>query len=139
MELGAELVDRAALRRLRLETGGAFDRLLGYFREDAAKSVTAIEEAMRRGDGRGLVLPAHTLKGEALQFGAEPLGGLAEQIELTARRCIETQTPPDLLIADVARLRPLLYATLAALVPDVAPVTAARTGFGRRSFGTAVR
>lgn len=137
------LVDGQALRRFRTEVGGGFARILSYFREDGAKSVAAIEDAMRRRNSAALVIPAHTLKGEALQFGAQPLGALAEQIETVARRCVETQAGPDALVAEVAKLKPLFERTLALLEQEVNPAavsqTALRPAFGRRTFGTAVR
>ncbi len=67
------LIDWDEYRASRAQLGAAFVRILGYFREDGTKSVLAIEDAMRDGDARGLVMPAHTLKGESRQFGAEKL------------------------------------------------------------------
>lgn len=80
------LVDWDEFRATRTQLGAAFVRILGYFREDGTKSVAAIEEAMRARDARGLVMPAHTLKSEARQFGGEKLGALAEDIEVFARQ-----------------------------------------------------
>ena len=59
-----------------------------------------------------LVIPAHTLKGEARQFGAEPLAKVAELIESTARLCIETHRFPDELVSDVVELRRLFEQTV---------------------------
>jgi len=84
--------------------------------------VARIEEAMRRRDCVGLVLPAHTMKSEARQFGAEPLGALAEEIEMTARRAIEMRLFPDELVPHAARLRPLYEATMALLEAEANPL-----------------
>jgi HPt (histidine-containing phosphotransfer) domain-containing protein len=84
---------------------------LGYFREDGEKAVARIEDAMLRRDVAGLVGPADRLKSEARQFGAEPLGDLAEEIETTARRSLEMRLFPDELLPSVAKLRPLYEAT----------------------------
>ncbi|MGJ3625902.1 Hpt domain-containing protein [Sphingomonas sp. MMS24-JH45] len=65
--------------------GTAFARLVGYLREDGPASVAAIEDGSRADDAAAMVLPAHTLKGEAAQFGAAPLALLAERIEDYAR------------------------------------------------------
>jgi len=111
-EPSEELVEWAAFESAREELGAGFARILMYFREDGAKSVEAIETAMREGSAGGLVVPAHTLKGEALQFGAGPLGELAEHIELTARHYLEMQETPDELVPEVAKLRPVFEATL---------------------------
>ena len=144
-------VEWATFHQLKGEIGSGFDRILGYFREDGVKSLGAIEEAMRRRDAVALVRPAHTLKGESLQFGAVPLGRLAEQIERGARRAVETHDTPDDLMPLVAQLRPLLLETLTVLEGHATGTTAAPAtppatpdvvvplrrptagGFGRRS------
>ena len=133
---GGVLVDREALARFRAELGPGFGRILGYFREDGVKSLGAIEEAMRTRSAAALVLPAHTLKGEARQFGANPLAALAEQIEDHARACVERHDTPEAALEDVVALRPLFESTLAVLERDVVPTAAPRRpmpgGFGRR-------
>ena len=129
------LVDWDAFSRARTELGAGFVRILGYFREDGAKSIQAIEEAIRKRDSAALVIPAHTLKGDALQFGAEHLAALAEHIEKIARRCVETRQEPDELIADVVRLRPMFSETLAQIDREASPLMERRSagGFGRRT------
>ena len=72
-----DIVDWAHFERSRAELGPGFIRILSYFREDGVKSVAQIEAAMREENTAALVLPAHTLKGEARQFGAKPLAELA--------------------------------------------------------------
>jgi HPt (histidine-containing phosphotransfer) domain-containing protein len=126
------LIDWAVFARARGELGAGFVRILGYFREDGVKSVAAIEAAMRAQNAAALVIPAHTLKGEARQFGAEPLGELAEKIEIVARDCVESHDTPDQAMADVAALRGLFGRTLAILEAEVNPVVPRRQGFGRR-------
>jgi HPt (histidine-containing phosphotransfer) domain-containing protein len=134
------VVDWIAFRQARLELGADFVRILGYFREDGVKSVAAIEEAMRGRNATALVRPAHTLKGEARQFGAEPLADLAEEIEMVSRRCVELKTSPDELIPQVVKLRPLFDQTLELFDREINPLVERRAGFGRRpqSFGRAV-
>ena len=105
MDDGNDLVNWVHFEKSRGELGPGFIRILGYFREDGAKSVASIETAMREQNTIGLVIPAHTLKGEARQFGADPLADCAELIEQSARISIETQCFPDELIADVVKLR----------------------------------
>jgi HPt (histidine-containing phosphotransfer) domain-containing protein len=126
------LIDSAAFARARSELGTEFVRILGYFREDGVKSVAAIEAAMRARSAAALVIPAHTLKGEARQFGAEPLAALAEKIELIARDCVESHDTPDEAIADIAGLRGLFERTLTILQAESNPIVPRRTGFGRR-------
>ena len=126
-----ELVNVSDLARSRAELGAAFTRILGYFREDGIKSVAAIEEAMRARDPRGLVMPAHTLKSEARQFGAERLGALAEDIEMFARHCVEAQVSPEEYLPRVVELRPLFEETLTALEREANPLVQRRPTFGR--------
>lgn len=136
MSMNAEnpLVDWHVFTRARAELGAGFARILGYFREDGIKSVSQIEAAMRAQDAAALVLPAHTLKGEARQFGADPLADLAETIELVARDCVERHDGPDELIEQVVSLRPMFDSTLAMLEREANPIVARRPagGFGRR-------
>lgn len=106
------VVDWAVFQRTRSELGPGFVRILGYFREDGEKSVARIEDGMRRRDSAALVIPAHTLKSEARQFGAEPLGELAEEIEFAARRSLENRIFPDELLPAVAKLRSLYQTTM---------------------------
>ena len=98
---------------------------------------------MRAGNAASLIIPAHTLKGEARQFGAEPLADLAETIETIARDCMELHETPDLALEHVARLRPLFGETLTLLEREANPLVQRRPtsgGFGRRvvptGFGT---
>lgn len=105
---GNMLVDWDAYAQARSELGTAFVRILGYFQEDGIKSVAAIEAAMRAGNAAALVIPAHTLKGEARQFGAEPLAIAAERIETIARACVEKRDSPDEALAHIVDIRPLL-------------------------------
>ncbi|MEH3103401.1 MAG: Hpt domain-containing protein [Sphingomonas phyllosphaerae] len=122
----SKLVDDLALARARAELGTGFARILGYFREDGIKSLTTLEEAVRKSNAVAMVIPAHTLKGEAQQFGALALAALAEKIETYARLCIEHHDAPDRAIEDVVALRPLLLQTLALLERE-AGVTVAAT------------
>ena len=131
MEMPTNIVDLATLSQAREELGPGFTRLLGYFREDGRRSLLAIEEAMRAGNAAALVNPAHMLKGEALQFGARPLAELAEDIEETARRCVENHEAPNELVGTIVRLRPLFEATLA-LFDREANTPGRRHAFGRR-------
>lgn len=128
------MVDWVAFAAARAELGGGFVRILGYFREDGVKSVATIEAAMRNLNAAGLVIPAHTLKGEARQFGANLLAALAEKIEDHARACVERHESPQDAIEDVVALRPLFLRTLAVLEGEsAAPVALRRPGgFGRR-------
>ena len=142
VEDGSDIIDWVYFEKSRAELGPGFIRILSYFREDGAKSVAAIEQAMHSQDTVALVIPAHTLKGESRQFGAEPLAAVAEKIEQVARICIETHRFPDELVPDVVELRRLWNRTVELFdkatnpLQSRAPVggfgkTVANQGFGR--------
>ena len=129
------LVDWAAFGQARSELGAGFVRILGYFREDGIKSVAALEQAMRGQSAAAMVLPAHTLKGEARQFGAEPLALLAEEIEVIARDCVELQDTPEQALPLIVKLRPLFAQTLELLEREANPLVPRKAqagGFGRK-------
>ena len=133
---GIDIVDWVHFEKSRSELGPGFIRILGYFNEDGAKSVAQIEAAMREQNTVALVIPAHTLKGEARQFGAEPLAAKAELIEQVARRCIETHRFPDELVPDVVELRRLWTETSElfekATNPRLTRAAPVQGGFGKK-------
>ena len=116
------LIDWNAFAETRNLLGAGFVRILGYFLEDGTKSVAAIEEAMRLKDSAKLVMPAHTLNGEAWQFGANRLALLAEEIEVAARHYVEIQIDPSELVEKVVHLRPTFEATVSALEAETSPL-----------------
>lgn len=120
------LIDWKAFGETRSLLGAGFVRILGYFLEDGTKSVAAIEEAMRLKDSTKLVMPAHTLKGEVWQFGANRLALLAEEIEVAARHYVEIQIDPSELVEKVVHLRPLFEATVLALEAETSPLVERR-------------
>jgi len=131
-----EIVDWALFEKNRSELGPGFIRIISYFREDGAKSVAQIEQAMRDANTTALVLPAHTIKGEARQLGAEPLAKMAELIETTARLCIETHRFPDELVPQVVDMRRLFNETVELFDKATNPrVTRGESasGFGRKA------
>ena len=137
---GHPQINHETLSAIRLELGAHFPRILGYFAEDGVKSVQAVEEAVANRDAVALVRPAHTLKGEALQFGAEALGYAAEYIEQAARAGVEAHSFPLDIVEFSTKLRPLFEEALVALQHAVAPKPAAVAmplrrpvgGFGRK-------
>jgi len=129
-----ELVDWSTFASVRSELGANFVRILGYFREDGEKSVAKIEAAMHAKDAAAMIIPAHTLKAEARQFGAEPLAEIAEEIENSARHAVEIRLFPDEILPQVAQLRPLYRDTMGLLEERANPLVQRRpTAFGRRA------
>ena len=129
MNDGSDIVDWVHFEKSRAELGPGFIRILSYFREDGAKSIQAIELAMHSQDTVALVIPAHTLKGESRQFGAEPLAAVAEQIEQVARSSIETRRFPDELVPEVVELR-RLWNRMIELFDEATNPLQTRTGTG---------
>lgn len=125
------IVDWAYFSRTRTELGANFVRILGYFQEDGEKAVARIEDGMHRRDAAALVLPAHTLKTEARQFGAEPLGELAETIEFAGRRAVESRLFPDELLPTVVQLRATYNRTMELFAREMNPLAQRRPAFGR--------
>ena len=130
-----DIVDWAHFEKSRAELGPGFIRILSYFKEDGVKSIGQIEQAMHDENATALVLPAHTLKGESRQLGAEPLAKIAELIESTARLCVETHRFPDELVPEVVQLRSLFNQTVELFEKATNPLVqrTAPTGFGRKS------
>jgi HPt (histidine-containing phosphotransfer) domain-containing protein len=130
-----DIVDWAHFEKSRSELGPSFIRILCYFKEDGTKSIAQIELAMREQNTAALVIPAHTLKGESRQLGAEPVAKIAELIESTARFCVETHRFPDELVPEVVELRKLFNETVDQFDKATNPLVtrAAPGGFGRKS------
>jgi HPt (histidine-containing phosphotransfer) domain-containing protein len=129
-----DIVDWTHFEKSRAELGPAFIRILTYFKEDGTKSVAQIEDAMREQNTAALVIPAHTLKGESRQLGAEPIAKIAELIETMARFCIETHRFPDELVPEVVQLRKLFNQTVELFDKATNPLMtrSAPGGFGRK-------
>ena len=136
-----DIVDWGHFEKSRSELGPSFIRILSYFKEDGVKSISQIEMAMHQQNTAALVIPAHTLKGESRQLGAEPLAAVAELIETTARFCIESHRFPDELVPQVVELRRLFDQTVELFEKATNPLVSRSggTGFGRKpnnqSFG----
>jgi HPt (histidine-containing phosphotransfer) domain-containing protein len=130
-----DIVDWAYFEKSRSELGPGFIKILSYFKEDGVKSISQIEDAMREQNTTALVLPSHTIKGEARQLGAEPVAKIAELIETTARLCVETHRFPDELVPQVVELRELFNSTVELFEKATNPVLtrlAPTGGFGRK-------
>ncbi|WP_238147170.1 Hpt domain-containing protein [Rhizorhabdus dicambivorans] len=140
VQSGNGVVNWTTFDQTRALIGNDFTKILGYYRDDAAKCVVAVEQAYKLRDAVSMVRPAHTLKGDSLQFGGEALGKLAEHIEHSARRCVEEHSAPDKLDAEILQLRPLLIETLSHFERALAKTAAvpmirrpAAAGFGRKA------
>jgi histidine phosphotransfer protein HptB len=129
-----DIVDWGHFEKSRAELGPGFIRILSYFKEDGVKSIAQIEMAMHQQNTPALIIPAHTLKGESRQLGAEPLAKVAELIETTARFCVENGRFPDELIPEVVELRRLFDQTVELFDKATNPLMtrSSPAGFGRK-------
>src|SRR6478672_8198761 len=125
-----DIIDWEYFEKSRAELGPGFIRILSYFKEDGTKSIAQIEQAMREENTTALVIPAHTLKGEARQLGAEPLAKIAELIETTARFCMESRRFPDELVPEVVQLRKLFDETVELFTKATNPLVSRTGGTG---------
>ena len=130
-----DIIDWGHFEKSRAELGPGFIRILSYFKEDGAKSIGQIEQAMHEQNTIALVIPAHTLKGESRQLGAEPLAKVAELIETTARFCIESHRFPDELVPEVVELRRLFHQTVELFEKATNPLVqrTPAAGFGKKA------
>jgi histidine phosphotransfer protein HptB len=130
----SDIVNWGHFEKSRSELGSGFIRILSYFKEDGIRSIAQIEQAMREENTVALVIPAHTLKGESRQLGAEPLAKIAELIETTARFCIESHRFPDELVPEVVELRRLFNETIEVFDKATNPLVSrsGNGGFGRK-------
>ena len=135
------IVDWVHFEKSRAELGPGFNRILSDFKEDGGKSIAQIEQAMREENTTALVIPAHTLKGESRQLGAEPLAKIAELIETTARFCVESHRFPDELVPQVVELRRLFDQTVELFDKATNPLVsrAGPAGFGRKTSNQSFR
>jgi histidine phosphotransfer protein HptB len=118
------IIDWARFAQARTQLGSNFVRVIGYFREDGIKSVTAIEDAMRALNAVSMIGPADLLKMDAMQIGALSVAELAEDLEFAARDCVEWHQSPDTMLEQVLQLRITLEATLEQLDREVNPLIA---------------
>lgn len=109
------IIVETELAEARKMLGTGMARILGYYEEDGAKSISQIEQALAGENAAAMVIPAHTLKGESRQFGAKRLGDLAEAIENAARRAVEQRSAPSAVASEIAMLRGCFSETLFAL------------------------
>lgn len=136
------LLNEADLATARRDLADALPRIFGYFRQDGARAIGIIERAMQERNAAEVVLPAHGMKGEARQLGAERLAELALHLEMGARRCIEERTALPEELADEARaLRSVFHDTMTQLdriigtqpQPPKPNFSTHRATFGRRT------
>jgi HPt (histidine-containing phosphotransfer) domain-containing protein len=81
-------VDPGAMEQLLEMTGGdrAFlDELIETYLEDAGIQLQAMRAAAQLGSAEDMIRPAHSLKGNSLNVGAEKLAEQCRQLEIDGR------------------------------------------------------
>jgi CheY-like chemotaxis protein len=74
----------AILELEQLGRAGLFDEMLALFRQEGVARLAELRAALAKGDARVAQRLAHTMKGEALSWGANELASISEQIETDA-------------------------------------------------------
>jgi histidine phosphotransfer protein HptB len=128
------VVDWARFAHAKASLGHNFWRVLNYFREDGAKAVTAIEDALRSENAIGIIGPADLLKSESIQMGALLVAELAEEIEMEARDCVEWHQSPAALLETVIGLRVAFGQTVVQFDREASPLLARKPNVGPRTY-----
>lgn len=81
-----DLLDPRALERIRVTMGddGAVADLVAAFLEDAPSMIEELRAAATSADAAGVRLHAHSLKGNAREFGATVLAEQCQRLEVAA-------------------------------------------------------
>jgi len=106
----AETLDRATLMERLEGDAGLLAELVGLFLQDYPRLLTAMREAVARGDAKLLERAAHTLKGAVSNFAAPAATAAALRLEQMGRQANLTQAEEALaaLEAELDRLKGLL-------------------------------
>lgn len=79
-----------------------FEEMLGFFREDAPAWLRRLHQAMTNNDLPAVRFAAHTLKGQASNFGAERAVQAAAAVESAARELRPADLPAGVRDLDAA-------------------------------------
>jgi CheY-like chemotaxis protein len=109
-------IDRATIESLR-ELGGSemLSELTEMFFEDARSGISAIRDAVERGDAQTVERAAHTLKGSSGNMGAQRMSALCGELQDAGVSGYLTHAPELLqgLEVEFGRVRPALEAEVA--------------------------
>ena len=80
------VIDKASFEELKQISGADFiNELIDAFLDDAPNMLSQLDTALAAGDVESFRRNAHSLKSNAMTFGALGLAGLARELELMAR------------------------------------------------------
>jgi HPt (histidine-containing phosphotransfer) domain-containing protein len=106
----SEAIDPSALASLReLQGEGEPDivsEVCDLFVKHAPERITSIEQAIKSGDAKGLLMAAHSLKSSSAYVGAMRLSTLSKELELMGRTgALEgAKEKADALVAEYSRV-----------------------------------
>jgi diguanylate cyclase (GGDEF)-like protein len=78
-------IDREVFSELRESVGETFSKIIEYFLEDTPVSLRAMHEAVASRNAQVLADSAHSVKGSAMNFGANKLANLCRKLEELGR------------------------------------------------------
>jgi HPt (histidine-containing phosphotransfer) domain-containing protein len=85
----SDTIDRDTFRALQASAGAEFvGELVDTFLEEAPKMLAELRAALAAGDADAFRRAAHSLKSNALTFGAQALAAKARELETTAREVV---------------------------------------------------
>jgi HPt (histidine-containing phosphotransfer) domain-containing protein len=80
------VIDKTTFQELKQMSGADFiNELIDAFLEEAPKMISQMQAALLANDVESFRRNAHSLKSNALTFGAPELGALARELEMMAR------------------------------------------------------
>ncbi len=82
---GNDRLEKGVLRELRESVGDTFNKIIEYFLEDTPIFLEAIRVAISNQDPVALTDAAHSIKGSAMNLGANNLANLCKQLEALGR------------------------------------------------------
>jgi HPt (histidine-containing phosphotransfer) domain-containing protein len=85
------MIDDAAFDAAKEMMNHKFDKIIGYYLEDARVYVDAIKEGLENKDAESIIPAAHTIKSSSRQIGAFALASYAANIEEAARAHVQTK------------------------------------------------
>ena len=92
MDEKATHIDEAALQRL-VSLLGSADEILELFGSEAPPLYRALQKAVDEHDKKAITENAHSLKSNAWEVGALPLGDLCKRVELAGRNGVMDGLP----------------------------------------------
>src|ERR1700712_2966165 len=85
------MIDTQAFDEAKAMMQNKFQKVIGYYLEDADNYIETIQEGLENQDAEIIIPAAHTIKSSSRQIGAFFLADYAAIIEETARECLKNK------------------------------------------------